>query len=205
MRTVKNKLIPALSSFLFIFIIFSSCSEEKSSAGESGTNQDSSARLNKNFFSDCDKLLAEAKKNDSILLQQTEVEQNSANAAIKAFADYANYCHNDSVSPVYLIKCAQVARVVNNIPQAKIVLEKCVQDYPRFRDRPAALFLLAQLYDENTYLNNESEAKKLYEEIIEEYPTSDWALSAKGALGFLGKTDEQIMEELKKGKRKKQD
>jgi tetratricopeptide (TPR) repeat protein len=188
---------------LLFFLLFLACTDKKENPSSENSKKDTAvSRSNKTFLTDCAKLLADARKMDSLLLKQTEVDPPSANKAIVAFADFANYCHNDSLSPVYLIKCAQVARSLNNIPQAKIVLDKCVQDYPRFKDRPAAMFLLAQLYDEDTYLNDESEAEKLYQQIIDEYPTSDWALSAKGAIGFLGKSDEQIIKQLKGGRKK---
>ncbi|MBL7919297.1 MAG: tetratricopeptide repeat protein [Bacteroidia bacterium] len=154
----------------------------------------------KNYFTDCKQLLAEAKKMDSILLKEMEVNKDVANKAIKAFTDFAFYCTADTLCPIYLIKTAQVAQAINNMPQAQVALEKCVASYPKSKHRPAAMFLLAQLYDETVYLNNEQEAKKLYEIIIYEYPKSDWAKSAKGALNFIGKTDQQIMEELKKKK-----
>lgn len=147
---------------------------------------------------DCDSVKRLALKSDSILLSQMEIDQPSARTAIKAFADFANFCPTDSLSPIYLIKCAQVARAIKQVPQAKVVLEKCINDYPQFKDRPAAIFLLAQLYDEVTYLNNEQEAKRLYEQILNEYPKSDWAQSAQGALQFLGKSDAEILKELKK-------
>jgi TolA-binding protein len=127
-----------------------------------------------------------------------EVDPASAAYALKAFTDFAYYCKSDSMSPVYLVKTAQVARAVNNIPQARTALDRCIEEYPAFRNRAAAIFLLAQLYDEPNYLNNEQEARKLYKEIVDEYPKSDWAMSAKAAIGFIGKTDEQIMQELKR-------
>lgn len=147
---------------------------------------------------DCDSVKRLALKSDSILLSQMEIHEPSARTAIKAFADFANFCPSDSLSPIYLIKCAQVARAIKQVPQAKVVLEKCINDYPQFKNRAAAMFLLAQLYDEVTYLNNEQEAKRLYEQIITEYPKSDWAQSAHGALQFLGKSDAEILKELKK-------
>jgi outer membrane protein assembly factor BamD (BamD/ComL family) len=124
-----------------------------------------------------------------------------ANKAIKAFTDYAYYCSNDTVTPIFLIKTAQVSVSINNIPQAKLALDKCINEHPKFKNMPAALFLLAQLYDdENSYLNNEEEAKRLYQKIIDEYPKSDMVPSAQGALALIGKTDKQLMEELKKKK-----
>jgi outer membrane protein assembly factor BamD (BamD/ComL family) len=137
---------------------------------------------------------------DSVLLTQTEMDSNAANKAIRAFTDFAFYCSNDTLSPVYLVKTAQIAQAINNIPQAKVVLDKCIADYPNFKNRPVALFLLAQLYDEPTYLNNEQEAKLLYQKIIDEHPKSDWAQSAKGAIKFISLSDNQIMEQLKKKK-----
>lgn len=159
---------------------------------------DTLGRLAKNYFTDCKKLFKEARYMDSVLMTQTEVDKAKANEAIKAFTDFAYYCENDTLSPMFLIKTAQVARVINNIPQAKVVLDKCIETYPSFKNRPAAMFLLAQLYDERTYLNNEYEAERIYKQIIDEYPKSDWALSAKGAIQFIGKTDEEILKELKK-------
>jgi hypothetical protein len=182
--------------------LFFSCQNSNQVAKENAGPKtvDSTARLAKNYLNDCKTLFAEARKMDSILLSQTDVDIKSATLGIKAFTDFAYYCHNDSLSPVFLIKSAQVARAVNNIPQAKLVLDRCIEDYPSFKNRAAALFLLAQLYDDPTYLNNEAEAQRLYQKIIDEYPKSDWASSAKGAIGFIGKSDKQIMEALKKSK-----
>jgi outer membrane protein assembly factor BamD (BamD/ComL family) len=186
---------------VFITLLLSSCSTspgKKSDDSKKITATDSTQRFAKNYLTDCKKLFAEARKMDSILLNQTEVDKPSAIAAIKAFTDFAFYCQNDSLCPVFLIKTAQVARAINNVPQAKLVLDRCIETYPSFKNRPAALFLLAQLYEEKTYLNNGEEARKLYQKIIDEYPKSDWALSAKGAIRFIGKTDEEILKELKK-------
>ena len=193
-----------LSLLIATFIFISSCSTnepQKNVALKQDSlhlTYDSIVRSNKLYLSDCKKLFAEAKKMDSILLKEMEVKNDVANKAIKAFTDFAFYCSNDTLCPIYLIKTAQLAQSINNIPQAKVVLDKCVEQYPKSVHHPAALFLLAQLYDEPTYLNNEVEAKRIYEKIIAEYPKSDWAKSSKGALSFIGKSDAQIMEQLKK-------
>lgn len=199
---MRNSLVCGF--FLSLLLLTFSCSTDtskKENAPETGAPKEPK-RLDKNYLTDCKKLVAEAKHMDSVLMHQMEIDPVSANKAIKAFTDIAYYCQNDSLSPVFLIKTAQVARVVNNIPQAKTALEQCIDAYPAFKNRPAAMFLLAQLYDEATYLNNEEEARKLYNQIINEYPKSEWASSAKGAINFLGKSDAEILQELK-GKRKK--
>jgi outer membrane protein assembly factor BamD (BamD/ComL family) len=185
-----------LAKLIFLFLL-TACSSPGVKDAEK-KQADSTMRLAKNYLTDCSKLYRQARQWDSVLLNQMEVDPASAAYALKAFTDFAYYCKSDSMSPVYLVKTAQVARAVNNIPQARTALDRCIEEYPAFRNRAAAIFLLAQLYDEPNYLNNEQEARKLYKEIVDEYPKSDWAMSAKAAIGFIGKTDEQIMQELKR-------
>lgn len=189
-----------LFTFLILFVSCTSNSEknEKQTKSQDSLANAAQPRLAKNFLTDCRKLFSEARRMDSILMQQTEIDITSAKDAIKAFTDFAYYCQSDSMSPVFLIKTAQVARVTNNMPQAKKALTHCIDTYLTFKNRSAALFLLAQLYDEKQYLNDENEAKKLYEQIITEYPDTDWALNAEGALKFMGKTDEEIIKEFNK-------
>ncbi len=148
----------------------------------------------------CDDYKKLAFKCDSILLKAIDVNVDVANNAIKDFTNFSYYCHTDSLAPVYLIKTAQVARSVNNFKQAQVVLERCINNYPLFKDKPAAMFLLAQLFDEPNELNNETQAQQLYQEIIQDYPKSTWAKNAKGALKFIGKSDADIIKELKKNK-----
>jgi hypothetical protein len=182
-----------------LVLSLNSCNEnENKVAEEKAAVESDTLSSNEKYFTNCKTLAANAAKMDSLLLKQTEIDTLSANKAMKAFTDFAYYCQSDTMSPIYLIKTAQVARAVNNIPQAKLVLDHCVNTYTSFKDRPAAIFLLAQLFDEPTYLNNEYEAGKLYQKIIDEYPKSDWAASAKGALGFMGKSDAEILKELKR-------
>jgi TolA-binding protein len=194
--------------YSLIFFIFAACNNvEKKDSKENTiakeTNPDSvitPSTKAPNYLADCKSYYTEARKLDSILLKELDLNPTLANKAIKAFTNFAYYCQSDSMSPMYLIKTAQVARAINNMPQAKIVLDKCISDYPTFKNRAAALFLLAQIYDDPGALNSETEAQKIYQKIIDEHPKSDWAKSAKGALTFIGKSDAQIMEELKKKK-----
>lgn len=152
---------------------------------------------------DCAKLLRQAHITDSTILLQNNLDIAFANKAIKDFADYAYYCENDSLSPVYLLKAAQIAISINKANQAQVVLDRCISNYPKFKNRPAAIFLMAQLYDEQSLLNNEEEAKKLYEQIIYDFPKSEWAQNAKGAIKLLGKSDEEILKEFEKKNKKK--
>lgn len=194
-----------LSSVILI-IVLTSCQSTQEKKDEVVSSNDSIKNLTPPDTAvnrDCGFLYRQAQRTDSAILNQTNVDLAFANNAIKAFADYAFYCENDSLSPVYLIKAAQIAISINNANQAKIVLDRCISNYPKFKNKPAAIFLMAQLYDEQHLLNNEDEAKKLYEQIIYDYPKSEWAQNAKGAIKLLGKTDEEILKEFEKKNKSK--
>ena len=176
---------------------FFACKRNDSADNQNSVRVDT-AQKKQAYVMDCKMLLEEARRYDSTLLTQNEVNDSLAKIAIKAFTGYAAYCHDEMEAPVYLIKTASVAKAINNIPQAKIALETVVNNYPGFDNMPAALFMLAQLYDEVSYLNDEHEAARLYRKIISDYPNTEWVTVAKGALAMIGKSDAEMLQEFTK-------
>ncbi len=188
-------------------LIITACSSPKTPETQNNTSvkTDSTSEISAaGSYSNnsCPELYQKARSMDSVILNQMELNVDLANKAIKLFTDYAFYCESDSLSPVFLIKTAQIATSINNPNQAKVALDRVLSNYPKFKNRPAAMFLLAQLYDEQTQLNNEEEAGKLYNKIIEEYPKTEWSLNAKAALQLLGKSDLEIVNEFNKKNKK---
>jgi len=194
------------SVFLFFLpLIFIACKPNTEKEVETVTIKDTIAVVAteaEDTTHNCVKLYQKARSMDSTILKQMDLNIELANKAIKVFSDYAFYCESDSLSPVFLIKTAQIAMSINNANQAKVVLERCISNYPKFKNKPAAIFLLAQLYDEQSMLNNEEEAKRLYEQLVYDYPKSEWAANAKGALKLIGKTDQEIINEFNKKSKK---
>ena len=190
------------SIFFFISVVFfclscnNSIDQQKQDVISKDTIQ--KAAIDTLATRDCAVLFKRAKQMDSTILTALEVNPVVANNTIRAFTDYAYYCESDSLSPIYLMKTAQVAMAINNPNQAKVVLDRCINNYPKFKNKPAAIFMLAQLYDEQHLLNNEEEAKKLYEKLVFEYSGTDWAKSAKAAIKLLGKSDEEIIRDFNK-------
>ena len=181
-------------------IFLNSCSNENENKKDATSTTDTLKNLV--ISGDCNSLYKEANRMDSILMKAVSVNPNMAEQAINAFNNFASTCKNDSLAPIFLLKAGQIAQTIKNFQQSQILLKKCADEFPQFRNRGAALFLLAQVYDDATMLNNETEAKKIYEEIIKEYPHTVWENDAKSCLLNLGKTDEQIVQEfLKKNKK----
>ena len=149
----------------------------------------------------CEKYYAQAKASDAVLMRATVLDKMVAAKAVADFNAYASNCKTDSLAPVFYFKAGQVAQAIGNFTQSQAMLNKCINEYPKFKNRGAALFLLAQLYDDPRMMNNEEEAKKLYEQVIKEYPSTPYANDSKAAIQNLGKTDEQLVQEfLKKNK-----
>lgn len=202
MKNFIKQLVVLIFVALIVFLLFYNCSGNK----EEGKQENISAGgnlQNPSLTNDCRNLYLDAVKNDSIILSATQIDVSVANKAIKTFADFAQYCGSDSLAPVFLLKAGQIAQSINNMPQAKVNYEKVIQDFPNFKNRGAAMFLLAQLYDEPQYLNNEDRALELYNQIISLYGGTEWAANAAAARDLLGKSDDQIVKEfLKKNKGK---
>lgn len=199
---LKQLLIILLAAFV-VFLMFYNCTGSKTEGKEKTAAKDSVQNTNSVYTNDCRALYLDAVKNDSIILNANEVDPEVGNKAVKAFADYAFYCKDDSLAPVFLLKAGQIASSINNLPQAQVCFEKCYKDFPDFRSRGAAMFLLARLYDEPNLLNDEDMARELYGKIINMFPNTEWSKQADEARALLGKTDEQIIKEFEKKNSKK--
>lgn len=146
----------------------------------------------------CQRLLANAKASDAVLMRALVLDKDIAAKAIADFSNFAGYCKNDSLSPVFYFKAGQVAQAVGNYSQAQAMLNHCLNKYPQFGNKAAVLFLLAQLYDDASMLNNEEKAKEYYEQIMKEFPKTSFATDAQAAIRNLGKTDEELIQEFLK-------
>jgi outer membrane protein assembly factor BamD (BamD/ComL family) len=139
---------------------------------------------------------SEARRLDSTLFTQMELDTTLGKQAVYAFLDFASQCASDSTSSVFFIKTAQVSRALKMDSVTERSLNAFIDRYPKSANKPLALFLKAQLYDEDGPYHSETKAASVYNEIIQQFPHSEWALSAKGALEFIGKTDLEISNEL---------
>jgi tetratricopeptide (TPR) repeat protein len=119
----------------------------------------------------------------------------------KVAASFVPACENfalsqpaDSLSPVFLIDAATIAR---NLNQTKKVLELFKWVYEKYPESPKAgdaKFSEAFTFDND--LKDFDRAKVAYETFLSEYPEHPFVASAKVMLKNLGKSDEQIIREL---------
>lgn len=191
-----NTMLFRLRLFVSFFLLFflTACDNRKETAD---APKEETVTPGERPVRDCRKLRNEALVMDSMLLAATEAEDSLGTRALASFTAFGFNCTYDSLSPVYLIKAAQVARAVKKPVHARQSLEACISEYKDFKDRPAAMFLLAQLYEEESFMQDRDKARGLYKDIISEYPRSVWAQNAKAALTMVGKSEEEIIKMLK--------
>jgi outer membrane protein assembly factor BamD (BamD/ComL family) len=167
--------IKTSSIVLFIFCIFCislySCKSGKEKLQESiSTNE-------QKLFSDSTKML----------------DPKVAEDVFKSYQEYAEKYPDDTISPVYLFKAADLANGTRKYKEAVELYRQFGEKYPAHRKAAAALFLQAFSYENN--LKDKEKAKLLYSDFLQKYPNHQLAASAKVSLEQLnmGLTDEELV------------
>ena len=148
-----------------------------------------------------DQYIAQIKTLEKEMHKSPEINNATANLAIKAYSDFAMFFPDDSLSPDFLFKAGEVATAAKKYKQALIYYQTITSKYPDYKYVKESLYLQGFLLD--NFLNDDAGAKIIYEEIIAKYPTTNYAADAKAAINNFGKTDEQLIEEFKKKNSKK--
>lgn len=193
-----------VSYLVFISLIsIVACSEKNNIEQSKKLSENSTSTQNNQSIAINDSCIyyqKSARKMDSVLLNATKFEESTAIRANNLFVKCALMCNNDSISPLYLMKAAQLSQSLNKINLSEKYLKKIIEEYPKSKMIPATKFLLAQYYADVNLLNQPDKAKDLFNEIIKDYPNTIWSENAAAAMKWVGKSDEEILKELKKKK-----
>ena len=167
--------------FGVVAIIISSCNNQVNQKEKQGLNlTDSINHYEKLLFSNNSEKI---KPQDAIKLADF-------------YQSYALENEDDSITPFYLFKSADINMNMRR-PQAAInSFDIILSKYPDFEKVPSALFLKAFIYEDQ--LKDLENASKYYKLFIEKYPDSDFADDAAISLQYLGKTPEELIEEFEK-------
>ncbi len=169
MKMKSSLLIPALFS-VFCFSLYS-CKSGKEKLQETISVNE------QKLFSDSTKML----------------DQKIGEDVLKSYKEYAEKYPDDTISPSYLFKAADLANGMKKYREAVDLYGGFREKYPTHRKAAAALFLLAFSYDNN--LQDKEKAKLLYAEFLQKYPDHQMVPSAKASLDQLnmGLTDEELV------------
>jgi len=106
---------------------------------------------------------------------------------------YARAYPDAPESPEKLYKSAEIARSIGAYQEALSIYSNIETYFPNYEKAPKALFMQAFTYAED--LQNDEQARALYEQFIEKYPNDDFVDDAQILLESLGKSNEEIFQQ----------
>ncbi len=136
------------------------------------------------------------KKYEAEMHRSLELNSAIASQAIKAYDDFVRMFPGDSLAPDFLFKAGEITTAAKQYPQALIYYQTITGKYPKYKLVDFSLYMQGVLLD--NYLNDDAKAKVIYDEVIDKYPNSNYANDAKAAINNLGKSDDELIKEIKK-------
>jgi len=165
MRIFKLLLIPFMISILF------SCQSEK------------------------EKLTVQIKENETRLFNDSTkmLDPGIAIATLNGYEKFIQSFPDDTASPGYLFKAADLAHGMKRSNDAVRLYKEFIVKYPQHTKAAASYFLMAFVYDND--MNKKDSAKIFYKEFLEKFPNHQLAPSAKASLDQIemGLTDEELV------------
>lgn len=177
----------ALCLSLFFFSACNSGSDQKSSS-------DSLSKPKKDRNASIDMI----NKAETAMRGSKTFESRLALDALKAYTDFTNAFPEDSLTPEYLFRAADIAQGMGNYLQAANYFELILNKHKNYKRYADACFVAAHNYDEHLEKVNDgaSRAKVLYEYIINNYPNTPYAEQAKVLVTYIGKSNEQLLDDI---------
>lgn len=126
-------------------------------------------------------------------------DESKAMAFVDACEAFAMVLPSDPQTSEYLFKAAETSSTLKTYEKSFALYDWIINKYPNSERAPIALFMKGFIFDGT--LHDSANAAKYYTEFINKYPSSNFAKDAKVLLSNLGKSDEEVLEEIKaKGK-----
>jgi hypothetical protein len=171
--------------------LFTACDEKSETKKDSADSLAANAKA-RTMYIDNISVAEKRMQADKTFNSKTALE------ALKAYTDFTTLYPKDSLTADYLFKAAQIAQSTGNYKQSAIYLEIILDQHKGYREYAAACFYTANLYDDHleNVDNGAARAKQLYEFIIAKYPGTKWSEDSKVLMEYIGKSNEQLMEDI---------
>lgn len=125
----------------------------------------------------------------------TELNTDEIKRIIGLYEQFAKDYRENEMTPEYLFRCADLNRALKNFDRSMAIYDEIINDYSAFPKIDLCYFYRA--YCANNDLHDTEKARIYYQEFISKFPNEPLAKSAREELMTLGKTPEQLMEEIK--------
>ena len=127
---------------------------------------------------------------DSIFEIAVAADPDGADQLTRLYVDFADKYPNDSLSPIYLMKAADMQSNVLHTDRSVELFDRIIADYPDFEDVPMCYFLKGNALELNSQMD---EAKVAYEEFLAKYPDHYMAEQTRMMLPYLGMSNEELL------------
>lgn len=116
----------------------------------------------------------------ALLAGGLSVDAESRAALMRAYADFANTCHDDAFTPEALFRRADLLRSAGRFQEAMTQLRDVHDHYAAYEKRSVCAFLVGFIAE--VELNDREQARKTYQQVIEVHPESEAATWARQSL-----------------------
>lgn len=126
----------------------------------------------------------------------TGIHREVAEKLLLAYEDFLKHHSFESISKEYQFRAGELAKAINRPHLAIKHLNGLLERDPDHERAPLALFYKATIVGD--MLNEDENAKMLYQEFIDKYPDHPLAESAKESIKLQGKSLDEIVKEFEK-------
>jgi tetratricopeptide (TPR) repeat protein len=115
---------------------------------------------------------------------------------VDACEAYALVLPNKEEAPEFLFRAAQTSKLLATYDKCISLFDWIIEKYPTHLKAENAAFMKGFLFDND--LKDTATARKFYLEFIKKYPKSEFVDDAQMLISNLGKSEEEILEELQR-------
>ena len=130
---------------------------------------------------------------DSIFEIAIAADPDVADQLTQMYVDFADRYPNDSLSPEYLMKAAEMQGNVLHSDHAVALFDRVINDYPDFSEVPMCYFLKGNALELDSEIE---EAKAAYEEFLAKYPDHYMADQTRIMLPRIGMSPEEMLADI---------
>ena len=179
----------------FAVLFFQGCGSSTPTDKKSSDSLNQSAKINGNSR---DLMLNKIKRLDSLAHLPGVIvpDKNLAQQLISAYGEFTGKYPEDTLSQKFSFLAVSVAVNTYSDQQALVLIDNCLKSFPNHPRKIELLLMKALVYDDR--FGDKPNAKKVYEQIITEFPNTPAAEQAKDAIKLTGKSDLELIRELER-------